>query len=71
MAAVFQFPKLFDGLDVVHALALGRVALVHGIDAQEAGLTVGRGLFAFADLDCRGPSLFVMAQVVARLRRRL
>jgi hypothetical protein len=39
---------------------------MHGVDAQKAGLSVGRGLFAFADLDRRGPGLFVVAQAVAR-----
>ena len=40
---------------------------MHSIDAQKAGLAVGRGLFAFADLDRRGPGLFIMAaQAVAR-----
>ena len=59
---------LIDGVDVVDPLALGRVALVHGIDAQKAGLSVGRGLFAFADLDRGGPSLLKVAQAQAVAR---
>jgi hypothetical protein len=39
---------------VVDSLALGAVALVHGIDAQKAGLAVGRRLAPLADLDRRG-----------------
>ncbi len=59
---------LVDGVDVVDSLALGAVALMHGIDAKKAGLAVGRGLFAFADLHRRGPGLFKAAQAVARAR---
>lgn len=54
--------ELIDGVDVVDPLALGRVALVHTVDAQKAGLAVGCGLFAFADLDRSGPGLFIVEQ---------
>ena len=57
---------LIDGVDVVDSLALGRVALMHGIDAQKAGLALGAGFAPFADLNRRGPGLFVVAQAVAR-----
>jgi len=43
-----------------------RVALVHGIDAQKAGLAVGRRLAPLTDLDRRGSRLLVAAQAVAR-----
>ena len=57
---------LVDGVEVVDSVACGAVALVHGIDAQKAGLSVGRGLAPFADLNRRGVGLFVVAQAVAR-----
>jgi hypothetical protein len=37
---------------------------MHGIDAQKAGLSFGRGFAPFADLHRRGPGLFVVAQSV-------
>jgi hypothetical protein len=58
--------SLVDGVDVVDSLALGAVALRHGIDAHNTGLSFGRGLFAFADLDRRGPGLFIAARAVRR-----
>jgi len=62
----FPLRDLIDGVDVVDSLALGAIALMHGVDAQKAGLAVGRRLFALADGDCRGACLFKMAQAVAR-----
>jgi len=60
--------NLVHGVDVVDSLALRAVALMHGIDTPKAGLAVGRGLLALADLHRRGPGLLVMvqAQTVAR-----
>ncbi len=57
---------LVDGVDVVDALALRAVALMHGVEAQKPGLGVGRGLFALADGHRRGPGLLVAAQAVTR-----
>ena len=51
---------------MVDSLAFGAVTLMHRIDAQKAGLAVGRRLFALVDGDCRGARLFKMAQAVAR-----
>ena len=59
---------LIDGVDVVDPLALGSIALMHSIDAQKAGLAVGRGLPPFADLDRGGPGLFKVAQAQAIAR---
>src|ERR1019366_1845056 len=64
----FPLRELIDGVDVVDSLALGAVALVYGVDAQKAGLAVGRGLLAFTDLDRGGPGLLVMAQAQAVAR---
>jgi hypothetical protein len=61
--------KLIDGVDVIDPLAIGAVALVHSVDAQKAGLAVGRGLFALADLDRGRSSLLEVAQAQAVARR--
>jgi hypothetical protein len=38
---------------------------VYGVDAQKAGLAVGRGLFAFADLDRSGAGLLIVLHAQA------
>lgn len=46
-----------DQVDGVEPLGTVEIAPVDGIDPQEAGLAVGAGLAALADLDRTGPGL--------------
>ena len=52
-----------DGVDVIHPLDAIEVALVNGVDAQEAGLPVGPGLAALANGDRGRPGLEEMLKV--------
>ncbi len=56
---------LVDGIDMVEALALRTLALVHRVDAQKPRLAVGLRLAALADLDGSGPRLLVGAHPLA------
>ena len=59
---------LIDGVDVVDALAGGRIALVHGVHAQVAGLALRIGTAPFADGHRDGPGLGVVQTAFAIAR---
>ena len=50
-----------DGVDVVNALGIGAVSLMHGVDAEKAGLAGGIGAAPLADGHRGGPGLGVSA----------
>jgi len=52
-----ELGDLVDEVDVIKPLDAVEIALVDGVDAQEARLAVGAGLAALADLDRVGPGL--------------
>ncbi len=54
-----------DGIDVINSLPRAAVALVHGVDPQEARPAARLGLAPLADRHCRGTGLGVMDTLFA------